>query len=235
MYSTRSKEKSQQLLQSLKNDKTEHRGHDVSTSVKKAMDSGGSLDDEPRKKMKGEIARNKLIGPSLEKLLPKSFVSHITEHMKSGEVVSQVDKRVDPRSGKPYEGYMLSSTRVSPDPFDSKDKEIGEPMSPNPYSGEGIYHRTHTTPFGLGGIKTNDTRTVNAYSWANITVDGFIEDKAKKASGKYGEGNVFHFRFDTHDRSTVGYLVDRGDVKGDDRRWKVVHAQYQRIDTRKDE
>lgn len=230
MYTTRSKKKQQELLESLKSSKTEHRGLDVSPTVRKAMDLGGSLDDEPRKKMKGDIARQKVHGPSLESLLPKEFASHITEHRESGKVVSQVDKRVNPRGGGSYKGFMFSSTRVSPDIFDSKDKEIGEPMSPNPYSGQGIYHRTHTTPFGLGGIETNDTRTVNAYSWANITVDGFIEDKAKKAAGKYGEGNVFHFRYDTHDRSTVGYAVDREGVKDDKQRWKVVQTQYKRID-----
>lgn len=228
MYSTRSKSKDKKLQESLKDSKTGHFGKDVSTTVSKAMDQGGSLDSDTRKKMKGDIARQKLYGASLEKIFSPDLATHIGKHRLSGDTVSQVDKRIKPRDGGKYEGFMLSSTRVSASTFDPSLKEIGEPLSPNPYSGSGMYHRAHTTPFNLGGIETNKTRTVNALSWANITVDSFIEDKAKRAAGKYGEGSTFHFRIDTHDHSTVGYVVERPGKMDEDKRWKAVAAQYLR-------
>lgn len=223
----RSDKKRKQMVEDLKNRTSDHVGLDVSKTVKLAMDSGGKLDEEPRRKMKGEIERSKYFVPDLDTVLGKDFAKHIHEHRKSGSTVSQDDRRIDPHKGGSYQGYMFSSTRVLKDSFDSQLKEIGEPRSPNPYSGTGESHRAHTTPFNLAGVETNATRTVNAFSWANITVDSFIEDKAKKAVKKYDEGNVFHFRIDTHDRSSVGYAVDRGEDL-EDKRWKVVVAQYQR-------
>lgn len=216
-------------LETLSSSTVGHTGIDVSGTIRKALDQGGSLDETSRKKMKGDIARDKFFAPDLSGILPKDLANHVVEHRKSGKTVSQVDNRIDARKGGPYKGHMFSSTRVSGDVFDSNLKEINEPMSPNPYSGTGTVHRSHTTPFNLGGMDTNDTRTVNAPSWANITVDSFIESKAKKSAVKRGDGSTFHFRFDTHDRSTVGYAVDRGDSFSDeDKRWKVVMAQYER-------
>ena len=224
---TRSDKKRKQLVDDLKDRKSEHLGFDVSKTVKTAMDNGGKLEEESRRKMKGDIARNKYFAPDLQKILGPDLANHIHEHRKSGFTVMQDDKRVDPQKGGSYQGYMFSSTRVLNSTFDSQLKEIGEPRSPNPYSGTGESHRAHTTPFNLAGVETNSTRTVNAFSWANITVDSFIESKAKASVAKYDEGNVFHFRLDTHDRSSVGYAVDRGEDL-DDKRWKVVVAQYQR-------
>ena len=225
---TRSHSEKKRKIEALKDLKTEHFGVDVSSSVKKARLEGGKLDEEERRATTGRIARGKAIGPNLSDLIPKSLAKHILEHRESGDVFSQKDNRIDPRRGGAYKGFLVSSTRVSGDSFDSGLKEIGEPLSPNPNSGSGEFHRTHTTPYNLAGVGTNKSRTVNAFGWANITIDGFIERKAKNAAEKYGEGNVFHFRFDTHNRSSVGYVVERPDIKDDDRRWKVVTAQYKR-------
>ena len=225
---SRSQTAKRKKIESLSTSTVGHSGIDVSAPIRKAQDQGGSLDETSRKKMKGDIARDKNFAPKLSGLMHQDFASHILEHRISGKVVSQVDNRIDPRKGGAYMGHMFSSTRVSPNSFDPSLKEIGEPMSPNPYSGSGSVHRAHTTPFGLGGIETNATRTVNAPSWANITVDSFIESKAKKSAAKYGDGSTFHFRFDTHDRSSVGYAVDRGKAVDSDKRWKTVVAQYQR-------
>lgn len=225
---SRSQTAKKQKMETVSTSTIGHTGIDVSGPIRTAQSQGGSLDDTSRQKMKGDILRDKSFAPDLNGLMPKDFASHILEHRTSGKVVSQVDNRIDARKGGAYLGHMFSSTRVSPDSFDAGLKEIGEPMSPNPYSGTGTVHRAHTTPFGLGGMETNATRTVNAPSWANITVDSFIESKAKKAAGKYGEGSTFHFRLDTHDRSTVGYAVDRGTAVDSDKRWKTMMAQYQR-------
>jgi hypothetical protein len=225
---TRSRAANKRKLEALTTSKTGHTGLDVSSTVRKAQDQGGSLDEPARKKLKGDIRRDKSFAPDLSGILPKDLARHILDHRASRDVVSQVDNRINPRKGGAYKGYLLSSTRVSSSSFDSDLKEVNEPLSPNPYARTGTIHRTHTTPFNLAGPETNTTRTVNAPSWANITVDSFIETKAKKSAVKYGRNSTFHFRLDTHNRSTVGYAVDRGDSVDEDQRWKVVQAQYQR-------
>jgi hypothetical protein len=227
---TRQKRKLEELSTQMQNKTLDHFGLDVSTPISNAMHQGGSLDEPSRKKVKGDIARHKFFAPSLNDLPNKDLGKHIKSHIKSGETVFQQDLRVNPRKGGNYKGYMLTSTMVSSEKFDSSLKDIGEPLSPNPNSGSGEFHRSHTSPFNLGGEKTNKARTVNAPSWANITIDGFIESKAKNAVEKYGDGSVFHFRFDTAKRSTVGYMVDRGGIEGvdEDKRWKVVSTQYKR-------
>lgn len=227
---TRQKRKQDELSKEMQNKTLDHFGLDVSKTVSSAMKQGGSLDETSRKKVKGDIERHKFFVPSLGDLPNKDLGKHIATHIESGDTVFQQDLRVNPRKGGNYKGYMLSSTLVSSQKFDSKLKEIGEPLSPNPYSGTGESHRAHTTPFNLGGEETNSTRTVNAPSWANVAIDSFIESKAKNAADKYGDGTVFHFRFDTAKRSTVGYMIDRGGVDGvdDNKRWKVVSTQYER-------
>jgi hypothetical protein len=48
---------------------------------------------------------------------------------------------------------------------------------------------------------------------------------------KYGDGSVMYMAVDSHDRSTVGVVCDRGDSPGtglDKPRFKSVFAQYQR-------
>lgn len=123
---------------------------------------------------------------------------------------------------------MFSPTQVSSDAFHSGQKEINESLIPSPYSGTGTVHRAHTTHFNLGSFENNSMRAVNAPSWANYTVDSFVEEKTQKTAGKLGDGSTFHYRFDTHDRSTVGNAVDRGEELDDQRRWKVVMTQYGR-------
>ena len=129
---TRSHSEKKRKIEALKDLKTEHFGVDVSSSVKKARLEGGKLDEEERRATTGRIARGKTIGPSLSDLIPKSLAKHILEHRESGDVFSQKDNRIDPRRGGAYKGFLVSSTRVSGDSFDSGLKEIGEPLAPIP-------------------------------------------------------------------------------------------------------
>lgn len=226
---TRSRAANKRKLESLADSTLRHTGFDATPTVGKALAQGGSLDEPARKKLRGDINRATTFAPDLSGVLPRDLAQHIVEHKASGRVVSQVDNRIDPRKGGPYKGYQLSSTRVSGGSFDSKLKEIREPLSPNPYEGEGIYHRTHDAPYGLAGPATNAAKTVNAPGWANITVDAYIEAGAKRAVQQHGKGSTFHFRLDSHDRSSVGYAVDRkGSVVDDNKRWEVTQVQYRR-------
>jgi hypothetical protein len=182
------------------------------------MTQGGSLDQETRRKMTGDISRRSVSGGKLEDLVPQDLARHIEGLRKSKSGFSQVDKRVTARKGGSYEG----ATRVSGGEFDPQLKDIPRPASPPPESRTGRYHSAHTAPFSLAGGETNRAKTVNAPSWANVTVDGHIEKKAKEKA-KTGE-EVVHFRYDTHDRSTVGFVRRKQKRK----EWEMTSAQYAR-------
>lgn len=226
---TRSRTANKRKLESLTDSTLRHTGIDATPTVIKALDQGGSLDGPARKKLRGDINRGTTFAPDLSGVLPQDLAQHIVEHKASGRVVSQVDNRINPRKGGAYPGFQLSSTRVSDGSFDPTLKEIREPLSPNPYKRQGIYHRTHDAPYGLAGPATNAAKTVNAPGWANITADAYIEAGAKEAVRQHGEGSTFHFRLDSHDRSTVGYAVEqKGSGVEENKRWQVTQVQYQR-------
>lgn len=176
-----------------------HFGVNVTPYVKTAIAEGGSLDDTRRHRMKGEIDRGERSGDSWESVVPGFVASHLGKHPKD-KVFSQNDLRVDPRRSQSYEGFMVTSTRVNTSHGDvAEEKTIAEPASPKPH---GSNDRSHASPFALAGADTNQARTVWAPKWANITVDGHVEKKAKAEPRR---AETFHFRFDTARESTVGY------------------------------
>jgi hypothetical protein len=216
---TRSMSAAEETRKAVKASPVGHFGLDVTAQVTAAMQQGGSLDEETRRKMTGDISRHRVSGKELEELMPGQVAAHIEKLRDSKSTFSQADRRVKPRDGGKYEGYMLTATRVSSAQFDAPLKDVPRPLSPARESGTGRYHAAHTAPFSLGGHETNLAKTVNAPSWANVTVDAHIEKKAKEDAAT---SEVFHFRVDTHDRSTVGAIKRKKEA------WEVTSAQYQR-------
>jgi hypothetical protein len=224
----RSRTRAEEASKKAASSKTQHFGEDVTPEVTKAMSSGRKLDEESRRGMQGRIKRSSLTVSDPSKVLGPEFGKQLVDQYASKTPIVQQDDRVDPRKGGSYPGFMMTSSIVSSKSFDPGFKEIPAPSSPNPYKGEGYYHASHASPFALVGPESNKVKTVNAPSWANITVDGGIEKEAHKAVEKFGEGEVIHFRLDSHDRSTVGYAKHDVSASSEEQRWEVVAAQYQR-------
>lgn len=204
-----------------------HFGTDVSSYVSTAMSQGGSLAEDSRRTMYGQIKSGGVSGKKLDAVVPTFVAKHIQAHQSLSDEVHQVDNRVGARKSESYLGHQLTSTRVnSAHGSLASEKEVNTPMSPHPYSDEpGSYHQTHASPFNLVGTPSNDAHTVWAPSWANITVDGHMEKRAQKAAAK--GHSVYHFRVDTDTQSTVGYVKQRsGSSKKE--KFKAFAATYER-------
>lgn len=236
MGKTRAKSRMMKLESKKDFKNIEHFGLDVTDNLREAMKKGGKEDNEEvRKKMHGDIKRYKLHGKSPENLLNPKFVKYLSNLQDGKEQFIQKDKRIEPRKGGSYEGHMFTMTKVidfgKEDKPESEFKEIQEPSSPRPgKKGDGKWHRSHASPYALNGTETNKAKTVYTPSWSNITIDGSIERYAKETVKKYGEGNVFHFRMDSHDRSSLGVIVRDVNSKSEEKRWFTVTAQYKRKD-----
>ncbi|MFD0725957.1 hypothetical protein [Lysobacter brunescens] len=214
--------------------KVEHFGFDVTSNLREAMNQGGKeANSEVRHRMQGDIKRFILHGKSPDELLNPKFAKYLSRMQKQELSFIQKDNRINPRDGGSYKGHMFTMTRVMD--FDketkpeSEFKEIQQPSSPRPKdSGKGTWHRSHTSPYSLNGTETNKAKTVYAPSWSNITIDSGMERFAKETVKKYGEGNVFHFRLDSHDRSSLGVIVHDVKSESEKHRWFTVTAQYKR-------
>lgn len=234
MRTTRSKAKMMKLESKKDFTNIKHFGLDVTDNLRNAMNNGGKEDNEEvRKKMHGDIKRYKLHGTSPKELLNPKFVKYLSNLQDGNKQFIQKDKRIEPRKGGPYKGHMFTMTKVLD--FDkehkpeSEFKEIQEPSSPRPSEEkDGKWHRSHTSPYALNGTETNKAKTVFAPSWSNITIDGSIERYAKETVKTYGEGNVFHFRMDSHDRSSLGVIVHDVNSESEKNRWFTVTTQYKR-------
>jgi len=224
----RSRTRAEELSKKAATTTTRHFGEDVTGDVSKAMRSGRKLDEESRRGMRGRIQRGSMSVSDPSKVLGPEFGKQLVDQYAKKTPIVQRDDRVDPRKGGPYPGFMMTSSIVSSTRFEPGFKEIPAPSSPNPYKGDGSYHASHASPFALVGPDSNKFKTVNAPSWANITVDGGIEKDAQKALEHAGAGEVIHFRLDSHDRSTVGYAQHDVSAKSEDKRWKVQAATYKR-------
>ncbi len=234
MRTTRSKSKMIKLEKNKDFTNISHFGLDVTKNLSEAMKKGGKEDNEEvRKKMHGDIKRHKLHGKSPKELLNPKFVKYLSNLQDGDAQFIQKDKRIEPRKGGSYNGHMFTMTKVldfgKEDKPESEFKEIQEPSSPRPNkSKDGKWHRSHTSPFSLNGTETNKAKTVYAPSWSNITIDSGIERYAKETVKQYGEGNVFHFRMDSHDRSSLGVIVHDVNSESEENRWFTVTAQYKR-------
>lgn len=231
---TREKTRMMEIQAKTKFSKIKHFGLDVTSNLREAMNKGGKEDNElVRRKMRGDIERFTLHGKSPKDLMNGKFVNQLKTLRKGNAQFIQEDDRVEPRKGGPYEGYMFTMTKVID--FDkeykpeSEFKEIQEPSSPRPKdSGKGKWHRSHTSPYSLNGTETNKAKTVYTPSWSNITIDSGMERYAKESVKKYGQGNVFHFRLDSHDRSSLGVIVRDVNSESVKKRWFTVTTQYKR-------
>lgn len=223
LRSDTSEEKRKETIGNMKD--VEHFGFSTTPYVSTAMKAGGSLDETSRRTMYGKIKATKIQAGKLSKVLPGPLASHIKEHQSSFELILQKDLRVGPRKDESYIGHQITSTYVNPmHGSEAESKTISEPLSPQPHSDvKGGYHRAHAAPFSLVGEESNSAHTVWAPSWANITVDGFIEKRALKAASKGHE--VYHYRLDTDTHSTVGFVQQRSS-KSKKPQFKSISATY---------
>lgn len=198
----------------------EHHGLDVTPFVREAMQGGGKLEKGQRDLIGEQMRKNSVIGKELSDVLPKSFVPQVKQVFEKPSVL-QSDSRVMGKGKGRYEGFMFTTSFVTPG-GDSDDKEIPRPSSPRPKEyGKKEAHQSHTSPFSLVGPESNRLKTVWNSQWANIGVDSRIE---KSALQEHNQGSeVVHFRMDSDRRSTVGY-VSKTPQGG----FKSVSLQYQR-------
>lgn len=198
----------------------EHHGLDVTPYVREAMQSGGKLEKGQRDEIGEQMRKNSVSSKKLSDVLPKAFVPQVKQAFKQ-ESVQQSDSRVMGKGKGRYEGFMFTTSFVTPG-GDSDEKEIPRPSSPRPKEyGKKEAHQSHTSPFSLVGPESNRLKTVWNSQWANIGVDSRIE---KSALQEHGQGSqVVHFRMDSDRRSTVGY-VSKTPQGG----FKSVSLQYQR-------
>ncbi|GAA5787211.1 hypothetical protein [Chitiniphilus shinanonensis] len=214
-----------------------HTGFDTTSTMKLAHSDSkqGKLDDTERHTMHRDISKTATRGGKLSDVVPP-FALSAMENLRSGKVnVVQQDFRSNPQKGGAYDGFMMTMSRVFSHGDSAEDKEIPYPKSPNPYNEDVQYDRAHRAPYSLVGTEGNTFKTVWAPHYPNIAVDSHMERMAMKKFEKYGDGNVMHMAVDSHDRSTVGVVYDRGDNPGISKktgkekpRFKSVFAQYGR-------
>ncbi|WP_255990948.1 hypothetical protein [Chitinolyticbacter albus] len=217
-----------------------HQGFDTTSLMQTAHQSSkqGSLEDTVRWQMHGQIALGAVRSDHGIGNVTPSFTQDALNALRnkkvSGNIVQQ-DLRINPQKGGSYDGHMVTVSRVVNHGDIADDKEIGNPKSPNPYSSDVQYDRAHRAPFSLTGAESNTYNTVWAPHYPNIAVDSHMERKALDKFKKYGDNKVFYVAADSHDRSTVGVVYDRGDNPGKSKktglqkeRFKSVFAQYER-------
>ncbi|WP_148716410.1 hypothetical protein [Chitinolyticbacter meiyuanensis] len=213
-----------------------HQGFDTTSLMKTAHKSSkqGSLDDTVRWQMHGQISSGSVRSNSITDVTPsftQDALNALRNKKASGNIVQQ-EVRIKPHEGGSYEGHLVTVSRVVNHGDVADDKEIGHPKSPHPDNTDIQYDRAHRAPFSLTGAESNKYSTVWAPHYPNIAVDSHMERKALDKFKKYGDNNVFYVAADTHDRSSVGVVYDRGDSEkvqtGGKPRFKSVFANYER-------